>query len=213
MSTGMAAKITDKLLWWFYKCLKFTIAAKQFPLSLQKQYMILPIIAYGAGILRRRCQEITPGTPGINDLIKNMQATLEHAKGAGLAAPQVNQPYRLFIISMEALQGIFINPEIVAYSGETLYDTEGCLSIPGIWEEVPRAAGVTLQYQDENFVFHTRIFSGDTARAIQHEYDHLNGKLYLDHLPPLRRALLKNKLQAIAKGKIKAPYPVKRITN
>jgi peptide deformylase len=170
--------------------------------------MILPIIAYGAAVLRRRCQEITPGTPGINDLIKNMQATLAHAKGAGLAAPQVNQPYRLFILSTEALQGVFINPEIVAYSAETLLDTEGCLSIPGIWEEVPRAANITLHYQDENFISHTCIFSGDTARAIQHEYDHLNGKLYLDYLPPLRRALLKNKLQAISKGKIKAPYPM-----
>ncbi|MGO4294082.1 peptide deformylase [Chitinophaga sp. RAB17] len=171
--------------------------------------MILPIIAYGAAILRQPCQEITAATAGINELIKSMWHTLEHAKGAGLAAPQVNKPYRIFLISMETFKGTFINPRIVSYSNETMLDTEGCLSIPGIWEEVARAADITLEYQDEHFISHTHAFSGNIARAIQHEYDHLNGKLYLDYLSPLRKTLLKHKLKAIAKGKTKAPYPLR----
>jgi peptide deformylase len=171
--------------------------------------MILPIIAYGAAILRQPCQEVSPAIPRINELVKNMWATLDNARGAGLAAPQVNKPYRIFIISIETFRGTFINPGILDYSTETILDTEGCLSIPGIWEEVPRAATITLQYQDENFLPLTHTFSGNIARAIQHEYDHLNGKLYLDYLPPLRKTLLKHKLQAIAKGKTRAPYPLK----
>lgn len=171
--------------------------------------MILPIIAYGAAVLRQPCAHITINTPGVNDLVKNMWATLEHAKGAGLAAPQVNKPYQIFIVATDEFRGTFINPQILTYSPEIIVDTEGCLSIPGIWEEVPRAAGITIQYQDEAMQMHTRSFSGNIARAIQHEYDHLNGKLYLDYLSPLRKTLLKNKLQAIAKGKTKAPYPLK----
>ncbi|HWV66892.1 peptide deformylase [Chitinophaga sp.] len=171
--------------------------------------MILPIVAYGANILRQPCEIITPATPGITALIRDMWATLEHANGAGLAAPQVNRPVRLFVVPADDFKITFINPEILWYSEEVIHDTEGCLSIPGIWEDVPRAATVTLQYQDEHFTTHTASFSGDIARAIQHEYDHINGKLYLDYLSPLKKSLLKNKLKAIAKGKVKTPYPMK----
>jgi peptide deformylase len=170
--------------------------------------MILPIIPYGAAVLRLVCQDITPATPGLSQLITDMWATLERAKGAGLAAPQVNRPYRLFLLSVIDYKAVFINARILEYSEDTNIDTEGCLSIPGIWEEVERSQSILLQYQDEQFITHTRTFSGDIARAIQHEYDHTNGKLYLDHLPPLRKSLLKNKLQAIVKGKIKAAYPM-----
>ncbi|PSL49123.1 peptide deformylase [Chitinophaga niastensis] len=171
--------------------------------------MILPIIPYGAAVLRLVCQNITPDTPGLSQLITNMWATLERAKGAGLAAPQVNRPYRLFLVTAIDFKAVFINARILEYSEETNIDTEGCLSIPGIWEEVERSQSILLEYQDEHFVTHTCTFSGDIARAIQHEYDHTNGKLYLDYLPALRRSLLKNKLQDIAKGKIKAAYPMK----
>ncbi|MET3875036.1 peptide deformylase [Chitinophaga sp. OAE865] len=173
--------------------------------------MILPINAYGANILRQQCEIITPATPGITTLIRDMWATLEHANGAGLAAPQVNRPLRLFIITTDDFKDVFINPEILLYSEEIIYNTEGCLSIPGIWEDVPRAASVTLQYQDEHFATRTATFGGNIARAIQHEYDHINGKLYLDYLSPLKKSLLKNKLQAIAKGKVKAAYPMRTL--
>lgn len=171
--------------------------------------MVLPIIAYGAAILRKTCEDISPATAGVQALIKNMWDTLERAKGAGLAAPQVNYPYRIFLIATPDCKGTFINPTILTYSDHCLSDTEGCLSIPGIWEEVFRPATITLQYLDENFTAHQDIFHGETARAIQHEYDHLNGKLYLDYLPPLRKALLKHKLQAIAKGKVRTNYPLR----
>ena len=179
---------------------------------------MLRIVKYPHPALRYASRPVGQIDDELRAVVREMFDLMYEARGVGLAANQVALPFRFFILNVTAdpdekdQELVFINPEIVKRHASA-EDEEGCLSIPGIWEEVPRAAGVTLQYQDENFVFHTRIFSGDTARAIQHEYDHLNGKLYLDHLPPLRRALLKNKLQAIAKGKIKAPYPVKRITN
>lgn len=172
--------------------------------------MILPIVAYGASILRQRCEIITPTTPGIPTLIRNMWATLEHARGAGLAAPQVNSAVRLFVIATDDFKAVFMNPEIQFASEDILLDSEGCLSIPGIWEDVPRAATITIQYQDEHFIPHTASFSGNIARAIQHEYDHINGKLYLDYLSPLKKSLLKNKLQAITRGNVKTPYPMKK---
>lgn len=171
--------------------------------------MILPIIAYGAAILRQRCEIITPATAGTGELIRDMWTTLERANGAGLAAPQVNRPVRLFIVSTDDFKNVFINPEILWYSEDTTYDAEGCLSIPGIWEDVPRGAAITIQYQDEHFIKHTATFSGNIARVIQHEYDHIDGKLYLDYLSPLKKKLLKNKLRAITKGKVKTAYPMK----
>jgi len=183
--------------------------------------MILPVVAYGATILRTPCHPVTTHTPGLQQLIVNMWHTLDNADGVGLAAPQVNQPYQLFIVDSlkttanqytaahtAGIRQVFFNAVILEYSTEKCIDTEGCLSIPGIWEAVSRAAHITLQYQDEHFITHTKLFAGDTARMIQHEYDHVQGKLYLDYLSPLHKTLLKNKLQAIAKGKTKARYPM-----
>ncbi len=185
---------------------------------MQKTYhMILPIVAYGAVILRTPCLPVTPDTPGLQQLITNMWHTLDNANGVGLAAPQVNHPYQLFIVDnlktttpddLSGIRQVFINATVLEYSIEQCTDTEGCLSIPGIWEEVSSAEWITLQYQDASFVTHTRTFTGSTARMIQHEYDHVQGKLYLDYLSPLRKALLKNKLQAISKGKATARYPM-----
>ncbi|SEK90685.1 peptide deformylase [Chitinophaga rupis] len=144
-----------------------------------------------------------------------MWQTLENAGGVGLAAPQVNRSLRLFLVDStqadehNGIHQVFINGHILNYSTDTCIDTEGCLSIPGIWEEVVRACSITIQYQDENFNTQTQTFSGPTARMIQHEYDHTLGKLYLDHLSPLRRRLLQRKLQAIIKGKVSGKYPMR----
>lgn len=170
--------------------------------------MILPIVAYGADILRQPGKPVNPQTPGIRELISNMKATMINARGAGLAAPQVNKSLQLFVIATDDYSGVFINPEISYYSPEEIMDTEGCLSIPGISQSISRAAAVTVSWQDEHFDSHEQIFRGETARAIQHEYDHLQGKLYIDYLLPLQRSLLKNKLQEILKGRIKPSYPM-----
>jgi len=178
--------------------------------------MILPIVAYGAAILRTPGQPVTPAIPGLQKLLGNMWHTLENAGGVGLAAPQVGQPLQLFIVNSTAagndngIRQAFLNTRILHYSKDTCTDTEGCLSIPGIWEEVARACSITIQYQDADFNLHTQTYHGSTARMIQHEYDHTQGKLYLDHLPPLRRRLLQSKLQAISKGKVKSGYPMSR---
>jgi peptide deformylase len=178
--------------------------------------MILPIVAYGAAVLRTPGQPVTPAAPGLQKLVNDMWHTLENAGGVGLAAPQVNQPLQLFIVDSTAadadngIRQVFLNAQILDYSTVTCLDTEGCLSIPGIWEEVARACSITIRYQDEAFNTHTQTYHGSTARMIQHEYDHTQGKLYVDYLPPLRRRLLQNKLQAISKGKVKSPYPMKR---
>lgn len=172
--------------------------------------MILPVVAYGAAILRERTQIIGPDTPGLTMLIQNMRHTMHYANGVGLAAPQVNKPWRLFIIhsETEAISEVFINAVITAYSTAISVDTEGCLSIPGIWEEVKRSTTITIRYQNERFENITRTFEGNVARMIQHEYDHIEGKLYIDYLPPLRKTLIRSKLQAISKGKQRPHYPM-----
>lgn len=177
--------------------------------------MILPIVAYGAAILRTPCTPVTEETPGLQQLISDMWQTLENTGGVGLAAPQVNKPLQLFLADStqadenNGIRQVFINAYILDYSKDTCTDIEGCLSIPGIWEEVVRACSITIQYQDEHFSTHTQTFSGPIARMIQHEYDHTLGKLYPDHLPPLRRRLLQRKLLAISKGKVPAEYPMR----
>jgi len=177
--------------------------------------MILPILAYGAGVLRAPGREVAPEEPGLQKLITDMWQTLNNAGGVGLAAQQVNKALLLFIVDSTnavddgGIRQVFINARILEYSETTCSDAEGCLSIPGIWEEVIRAERITIQYQDEHFIMHTRVFEGVTARMIQHEYDHTQGKLYLDYLKPLRRKLLQGKLQAVMKGRVESGYPMK----
>jgi peptide deformylase len=177
--------------------------------------MILPILAYGAAVLRMPGRVVTPEEPGLQKLIADMWQTLDNAGGVGLAAQQVNKALLLFLVDSTnaaddgGIRQVFINARILEYSKAACSDTEGCLSIPGIWEEVTRAERITIAYEDEHFIKHTRVFDGVTARMIQHEYDHTQGKLYLDYLKPLRKKLLQGKLQSVMKGRVESGYPMK----
>lgn len=186
--------------------------------------MILPIVAYGSPVLRTVAKDITPDYPNLEKLIADMWETLYASNGVGLAAPQVNKDIRLFIIDSMQLfanqdeedkgkypdepgfKKVFINAKIKECNGEPWPYSEGCLSIPKIREDVTRPATVSIEYDDENFVHHTDTFIGITARIIQHEYDHIEGKLFIDYLTPFKRKLLKGKLADITNGKIKVDY-------
>ena len=186
--------------------------------------MILPIVAYGTPVLRTKTKDITPDYPGLEKLIADMWETLYASNGVGLAAPQVNKDIRLFIVDSEQLfanqeeedkgkypdepgrKQIFVNAKITALNGEPWNYNEGCLSIPKIREDVMRPETVTIEYVDENFISHAETFNGLTARIIQHEYDHIKGKLFIDYLKPFKRKLLQGKLADITKGKIKVDY-------
>jgi peptide deformylase len=190
--------------------------------------MILPIVAYGAPILRKPAASIDAGYPQLRELISDMWDTMYHASGCGLAASQVNKPVTLFIIdstntyesmsdearptyfdSDTGVKEVFINPHILSVSTEQYWeDEEGCLSIPGVSGIVSRPWQITISYLNEAFQERLAKFSGMTARMIQHEYDHLQGKLYLDYLSPLKRRLMQGRLDNIARGKSAANYPV-----
>lgn len=187
--------------------------------------MILPIVAYGSPVLRKVCADIDSGYPGLQKLIEDMWETMYNSNGVGLAAPQINKPIRLFTVdstqifkNMEedeemneypdapGIKAVFINAHIVEKGGTEWAYNEGCLSIPKIREDISRNESVTLEYQDENFETHTQTFNGITARVILHEYDHIEGKLFIDYVKPLKRTLLKRKLDDISKGKVKTDY-------
>jgi peptide deformylase len=187
--------------------------------------MVLPIVAYGHPVLRKVASDIMPDHPGLEKLIADMWETMYNSNGVGLAAPQVNKDIRLFVIDTEqifrnmeedgekhnypdapGIKGVFINAHIVESEGEEWFYNEGCLSIPKIREDIPRQQAVTLQYRDENFESHIKLFAGITARVILHEYDHIEGKLFIDYLPPLKRKLMKGKLADISKGKVNVDY-------
>jgi peptide deformylase len=186
--------------------------------------MILPVVAYGHPMLRKVCVPIDAQFPNLNTLIDNMWETMYYTNGVGLAAPQINQSIRLFVVdSLQIVEGadeedkdnfkdekpikqVFINPQIVELAGDDWKYNEGCLSIPKVREDVYRAEEVTLTFQDENFQSHTATYDGITARIILHEYDHIEGKLFIDHIKPLRRRLIKSKLDDITKGKISVDY-------
>jgi len=186
--------------------------------------MILPIVAYGSPVLRKVCDDISPDHPDLEKLIADMWETMYNSNGVGLAAPQVNVPVRLFVMDSEQIfrnqeedekgeypdapgyKAVFINAHIITLRGEEWSYNEGCLSIPKIREDVYRNEEITLEFVDENFQPHTRTFNGLTARIILHEYDHIEGKLFIDHIKPLKRKLMKRKLDDISKGKIKVDY-------
>ena len=188
--------------------------------------MILPIRAYGDPVLKKVAQDIEPGHPGLEQLIEDMFETMYAANGVGLAAPQVGHSIRLFIVDaspfaededgdpaenavLKDFKKVFINPYIVEEEGEEWTFEEGCLSIPNLREPVDRQPRIVLQYQDEQFNDHEETFDGFAARVIQHEHDHLDGILFTDHLPPLRRRLLKGKLRDISIGKTDAKYKMR----
>jgi peptide deformylase len=187
--------------------------------------LILPIVAYGHPVLRKVASDIAPDHPGLEKLIADMWETMYNSNGVGLAAPQVNKDIRLFVIDTEqvfrgmeeddedrdypdapGLKAVFINAHIVEVNGDEWPYNEGCLSIPKIREDIYRQQTVTLQYCDETFGSHTKTFAGITARVILHEHDHIEGKLFIDYLPPLKRKLMKGKLADISKGKVNVDY-------
>ena len=186
--------------------------------------MILPVVAYGHPVLKKIAEEIEPDYPGLQQLIADMFETMYHSEGVGLAAPQINKSIRLFVIDADPFQEtypeakgfkkVFINPEIVAVSEEKWTFREGCLSLPDMNEDVERPAKVTVNYLDENFVEHEEEFDGICARVFQHEYDHLEGKVYVDRVAPMRKMMLKNKLRNISEGNVYVDYkmifPAKR---
>jgi peptide deformylase len=187
--------------------------------------MILPIVAYGHPVLRKKGVDLTPDYPGLTKLIEDMWETMYASSGVGLAAPQVNRDVRLFVIDSEqvfrqmkedkeehhypdapGIRQTFINARIKDLDGFEWSYNEGCLSIPKIREDIKRQSVVTIEYMDENFQMHMRTYQGITARIILHEYDHIEGKLFIDYISPLKRKLLKGKLNDITKGKIKVDY-------
>lgn len=173
--------------------------------------MIKPIVAYGAPILRKRCQPADITSPELPLLLKDLWDTMRNANGVGLAAPQINIDARVFVVQADEwnVKQAFINPLITAYSETTWLDEEGCLSIPGIQAPVARAEHITISWLDEALEAQTETWHGPVARMIQHEYDHIEGKLYTDRLAPLRKRLLHARLERIRKGKAQCPYPLR----
>jgi peptide deformylase len=192
--------------------------------------MILPIVAYGDPVLKKEAEEIDKQYSGLNQLVEDMFETMYAASGVGLAAPQIGKSIRLFVVDgspfaeddaednetpdpkakgMEHFKKVFINPIIEEEEGEEWAFNEGCLSIPKIREEVFRKEKVIISYYDENFDFHKDTYDGYAARIIQHEYDHIEGVLFTDHLSPLKRRLLTKRLQNISKGVVDVDYKMK----
>jgi len=178
--------------------------------------MILPIVAFGDPVLRKIGEDITNEYEGLSDLIENMWETMYGAEGVGLAAPQIGKAIRLFLIDassfkedepeLEGFKKVFINAEIIEEKGDEWLFKEGCLSIPGIRENVKRNETVKIKYLDEEFNEHIQEFSGLAARVIQHEYDHIDGILFTDKINPLKKQMIKRKLTDISKGIVKAGY-------
>lgn len=185
--------------------------------------MVFPIVAYGSEVLRKKAVAITPDYPGLEQFIADMWETMYGSNGVGLAAPQVNRNIRLFVVDSEqifrnmeedeetypddpGIKQVFINAQVENTEGALWPYNEGCLSIPRIREDINRPEAVTLTYMDEQFRQHTRTFNGVTGRIILHEYDHTEGKLFIDYLSPLKRRMLKRKLEDISKGAVKTDY-------
>lgn len=188
--------------------------------------MIYPIYVYGTSILRKKTSNINKDFRGLGQLIEDMYETMRFSEGVGLAAPQIGLAIRLFVIDatgtgkeeegfdendedLTDFKKTFINPKITRYWGETWTFNEGCLSIPELREDVDRPEKVKIQYYDADFNFHDEEYDGVRARIIQHEYDHLEGILFVDKISPLRKRLIAGKLSAISKGKVDIHYKIK----
>ena len=195
--------------------------------------MVLPIVVYGDPVLRKTGTEIDKNYEGLDQFIKDMFETMYQAKGVGLAAHQVGKPIRLFIVDthpfaemdedeeeddeftpeqrkeLEKFKKVFINPRIIEEEGEEWKFNEGCLSIPKIREDVLRKPNITIEYQDEQFKKHKETYDGVIARVIQHEYDHIEGKLFTDKIGPFKRKMISGKLNDISNGKFSADYKTK----
>lgn len=177
--------------------------------------MKLPIVAYGDPVLKKVCVDIDQTYPDLQQLISNMFETMNNANGVGLAAPQIGLPIRLFIVDTKAdedeevFKKVFINAQILEESGEPWSFNEGCLSIPEVREDVMRKPNILIRYYDQDWKLHEEKVDGFAARVIQHEYDHIEGKLFTDKLSLLRKQLLKSRLDAISKGNVKTDYKMR----
>ena len=188
--------------------------------------MILPIVAYGAPVLKKEAAEISKDYPNLDQLIENMWETMYASNGVGLAAPQIGLSIRLFVvdtapfsgddeldeleaIKLKSFKKVFINPELIEEDGPIWEFNEGCLSIPDVREDVSRHDRIMIHYFDEQFEEQRLMLTGLSARVVQHEYDHIEGVLFTDHLTPLKRRLLKHRLNSISKGTIQVDYPWK----
>ncbi|MDC7998876.1 peptide deformylase [Gilvibacter sediminis] len=188
--------------------------------------MILPIVAFGDPVLRKKAVDIKEDHPDLDVLLENMFETMYGAHGIGLAAPQVGRSIRLFLVDatpfeddedlpeeerkmLSTFKKVFINAQILKEEGDEWAFNEGCLSIPDIREDVFRQETITIKYLDENFKEHTDTYSGIAARIIQHEYDHIEGILFTDKLSPLKKRLIKGKLNNISKGKVNIDYKMR----
>lgn len=187
--------------------------------------MTVPIISYGNIVLRQVCRDVDPDDSHLTSIMANLTDTMDAADGVGLAGSQINEPFNIFMVDTrqiyermdeaersiyfpecKGIKDIFINARITKKSAETFTDQEGCLSIPSVYEEIKRAWSIEIEYLDSNFRQQTGIFSGYTARAIQHEIDHTQGILFIDHLSPLKKKLLKSKLRKVSEGNILIKY-------
>jgi peptide deformylase len=194
--------------------------------------MVLPIVVYGDPVLRKMGTEIGKDYEGLSQLITDMFDTMYKAKGVGLAAHQIGKAIRLFVIDTEpfsesdedddeeeftpeqkkelkAFKKVFINPRILEEEGDEWKFNEGCLSIPRIREDVSRKPEIKIEYLDENFKKHKEKYDGIIARVIQHEYDHIEGKLFTDRISPFKRKMISGKLNDIANGKTNPDYKIK----
>ena len=188
--------------------------------------MILPIVAYGSNVLKTKAVNITPDFQDLETLIDNMWETMYNANGVGIAAPQIGKSIRLFVVDaspfskddeisddeisiLKDFKKVFINPEIIEETGEEWDFTEGCLSIPNIREDISRKENIIIRYYDESFEKVELNLGGLAARIVQHEYDHIEGVLFIDKLSSLKKKLLKGKLNDISNGKIKTEYKMR----
>ncbi len=184
--------------------------------------MVLPIYIYGQPVLRKEAKDITADYEGLKELIANMWETLAESEGIGLAAPQIGKAIRLVVIDLDlisddfpeykGLRNVYINPHIIEYDDtETSSSEEGCLSLPGIHEKVVRPTRIHVQWMDEQFKPHDEWVDGYLARVMQHEFDHLDGHMFIDRISPLRKQLIKSKLGALLKGRVNCHYRVKTV--
>ena len=188
--------------------------------------MILPVMAYGSSVLRKVGKDIDEDFPNLNELLVNMRETMLNSYGVGLAAPQIGLPIRLFMVDtapfeendeyseeerafFKSFNRVFINAKITKEEGESWVFNEGCLSVPGINEDVSRKPDITIEYLDEDFKKHTETFKGLIARVIQHEYDHIEGIIFTDRVSPFKKRILKRKLENISKGKVDVSYSMR----
>ncbi len=184
--------------------------------------MVLPIYIYGQPVLRKVAQDITPDHPGLKELLANMWETLAESEGIGLAAPQIGQDIRVVVIDLNPLaedypeykdfKGTYINAHIVEFDdSKTSTSEEGCLSLPAIHEKVTRPTRIRVQWVDENFQPHDEWIEGYLARCMQHEFDHLEGKMFIDRISALRKQLIKSKLKALTQGRYRCAYKTKPV--